>query len=89
MDAREFAEWMEYDRIEPLGDQRQEIMLAQIPYITALVNSGRGKRPQLSDFMPKWGPKKKPTADELGAKFRAFVGMFNKTSGAGRDRKVP
>ena len=90
MDAREFAEWLAYDKMDPIGDERQEYMLAQIPYIFALVNAGKkGRKIKLSDFLPKHGPKRRASNKDLAGKFRAFAGMFNKTSGAGQDRKVP
>lgn len=54
MDAKELAEWMAYDRLEPFGEQRADLRSAMVCTIMANAWSGKGKRLKVDDFMPKF-----------------------------------
>ena len=71
MSAKELREWEIYlTRVEPQGQERQDLMLAQIAQIVAQgteqltsVWAGkkyRAKRYRLRDFMPDWDEALKP-----------------------------
>lgn len=90
MDAREFAEWIAYDKLDPIGDERMEYMHAQTAYVTAVANAGKkARRIKFSDFLPKHGPKPKKTQGQIEGTFRMIANAFKKNSGAGKDQKVP
>jgi hypothetical protein len=53
IDSREFAEWMAFDQIDPVGDERTDLMLAQLAalFFNANRDSGTSARSP-ADFMP-------------------------------------
>ncbi|WP_370612344.1 DUF4035 domain-containing protein [Citrobacter meridianamericanus] len=53
MTASELALWVEYDRINPVGDIRRDIQTAQI---VSAVYGAQGVKVTLSDATLRWGP---------------------------------
>lgn len=61
MSAREFAEWMAYDQLEPIGAYRDDARMAILDAVvaTAFSDPKKGRKPKPEDFMP-WLPKPEP-----------------------------
>lgn len=62
MDSREFAEWMAFARLEPIGERRGDWQAAAIAVTIANANRDTKKRKEpfaVSDFLLRFG-----TADE-------------------------
>lgn len=60
MEFHQFARWMEYNEISPIGEQRADLRMGQICAVVATVAAGMsGKRRKFkpSDFMFKFGEK--------------------------------
>ena len=81
IDSREFAEWIAEYSIEPWGEVRTDLMLAQLCAI--MVNAWRGKGVKAAktiDFMPRFD---KPQADKLTTSaqmavfFQTMVQMYS------------
>lgn len=75
MDAREFAEWLAYDNIEPLPGGNRDDQRAGV-IASAIANAGKkkGSKPvQWDDFLPPY-EKRKPNSDwrDLLTKVEAF-----------------
>ena len=52
LDSREFAEWMAFYRMDPWGEERADVRMAQLCAMYANVNKGkRGKQYKIEDFM--------------------------------------
>ncbi|MBT8199580.1 MAG: DUF4035 domain-containing protein [Acidimicrobiia bacterium] len=50
--SREFAEWIAYDRLEPIGDDRSDHMIAQLTAILANIHRRPGtKAYTVTDFL--------------------------------------
>lgn len=73
--------WLAYDRIQPIGPERNDLGLAQICCIIAQVNAKKGKRFKPSDFMPFLEAKRQKTALELEQSFMRYARMHNNTIG--------
>jgi hypothetical protein len=82
MDAREFAEWIAYDAIEPFGGNREDQRAGTI--VAAIINQHRRSPTQWSDFLPPY-EKRKPSTDwrDLLAKVEAL-----NVSLGGEDRRI-
>jgi hypothetical protein len=53
--SRELTEWMAYSRLEPFGEERQDVRSAIIACTIANCNRGKNQPPyKLADFMPKF-----------------------------------
>lgn len=72
----QFAEWMAYSRLEPWGEERDDLRMAIIASTIANVNRGKNSKafsPQ--DFMPQFEPEtEEQAAERLIAKARAALG---------------
>ncbi len=56
MSASEYAEWFEYYKLEPWGEERADLRAAGVSATIANVNRGKkGKTYQPSDFLLKFG----------------------------------
>jgi len=64
MSSREFAEWVAYDRINPIGPERADWRAALIAWMIACAFRGKGRPPAIKDFMPEWDVQPK-TAKEI------------------------
>ena len=66
MTASEFAEWYEFYRLDPWGEERADWRAGMIASVLANVNRGKkGRTFKPEDFMPEFGPKE--TAQQSGA----------------------
>lgn len=50
LDSEDISEYMAYDRLEPIGGEKEVYMIAQLTALLANVNGGKTK---VSDFIPK------------------------------------
>ena len=78
IDSREFAEWIAYSRISPIGDERQDAMLAQVALCVASAFSRKGANLKLRDYMLFREPEPPQTAEQALRVFDAFAKRHNK-----------
>ncbi len=73
IDSAEFSEWLAYDQIDPIGQQREDLR-AGIIAATVANSSGNSKHQfKPEEFMPRFGePPKRQTAEEQ----MAILGMI-------------
>ena len=76
MPAGLFAQWCEYDRLEPWGD---EVTNNQLASLCAIIAQFAGvKDAKVGDFLPiEKEPPKPKSNEELHAKFTQFAGLHN------------
>lgn len=70
--SREFTYWKAYYKLEPRGEQRFDLGIAQLAALVAnmLQRGKRRKRFKVSDFVPNWDPvKRRNTPKMVLAKF--------------------
>jgi hypothetical protein len=73
VDSRELAEWMAYDRLDPLGDERADYRAAIIAATVANRSRGKGERSYSpADFVPDFDAQP-PTHAELAEKARLLA----------------
>lgn len=53
MDADEFAEWLAFDQLSPIGGERADCLAAMQSALTANLWSKRKVSPK--QFLPRWG----------------------------------
>lgn len=82
MDAREFAEWVAMERIDPLPQEWP--MWADAMALQANIWRGKGRTIKRDDFMPVKPPRKILTRDEMAAKFAQFFAERERYSGGNR-----
>jgi len=79
--SREFAEWLAYDRFDPIGGLRDDARAGIIAATIANCNRGKGQRAfTAADFMPEYegnAMTRKQTPDEIQARFRLFAEAHN------------
>lgn len=51
MDSAEFQEWKAYLSIEPIGEERDDLRAALVPYMLACAFSKKSKRVKFADFI--------------------------------------
>lgn len=74
VDSPEFSEWKAFYELEPFGPDRQDVGHAITATVIANAHRSSGGRPfEVSDFIPRWEPKRPATPDELLAKFQVFA----------------
>ncbi len=74
--SREFAEWMAYDRIDPIGRDRDDWRAVFLATLLANIHRPKGKRPyRLKDFWPRWD-NTEPDEEELARKIKAAMGAL-------------
>jgi hypothetical protein len=74
--AREFAEWMAYDRIDPIGRDRDDWRAVFLAAMLANIHRPKNKRPyRLKDFWPRWDTTD-PDEEELARKIKAAMGAL-------------
>lgn len=88
MTPRQFAEWLEYERLEPFGDRRADYRAALIAMMLANINRDTKRRPtpwKLEDFLLANGEgaeaprgKRKQTWQEQLAIAKAIATAFNR-----------
>jgi hypothetical protein len=58
----------------PLGSERGDYQAALVAHTVAtMLGSGKGQRPSLSDFLLRWGPRRRQSAKEMLDVFRALA----------------
>ena len=77
IDAREFAEWMAYDNIEPFGEQRADWRIAQLCCLVANSLGGKGPPATLKEFMMDTSRKVRQSAGQMLAVMRSYVAGHN------------
>lgn len=88
--SRELAEWRAYEsEYGPLGPERGDWQAANIAYTVAVMAAGKkGKRLKVTDFVLKWAPKRRKSAEEMLNVFRALQAK-QQAAAAARDAKQP
>lgn len=71
--SAEFAEWIAYDRLEPIGDRRSDYQAAVIAYVTAQCHSSKRLDPAEFLKMFEFGPNRPASADDIASKLKAFT----------------
>jgi hypothetical protein len=76
MTSLQFAEWMAYSRLEPWGEEREDLRAGIVASTIANVNLRKGKKPfKPQDFMPSFEPvSEEEQAARLLAKMRMALG---------------
>ena len=55
--SAQFAEWLAYSRVEPWGEDRDDLRTGIVASVIANSNRGKGKKPyKPQDFMPDFEP---------------------------------
>ncbi len=74
--SKQFAEWMAYSRLEPWGEDRDDLRMGIMASTMANVNRGKNQKPyKPQDFMPSFEPEtEEQAAERLIAKARAALG---------------
>ena len=74
--AREFSEWMAFDRIDPIGRDRDDWNAASIAHTVAEAHRTRKEPYKLKDFLPQYGKPERPTPEQLSHKIRSIFGAL-------------
>lgn len=75
--AREFAEWIAYDAIDPIGRERDDWRAAAILTMLANIHRGKGKPAyKLKQFWPNWD-RTPPDEEALAAKAHAIFSSLS------------
>ena len=74
--SRDFAMWMAYSRLEPWGEERDDLRMGIVASTIANANRGKGQKAFTPDqFMPSFEPEtEEQAAERLIAKARAALG---------------
>ena len=60
----EFNHWLAFNRIQPIGDDRMDVLFAMLSSLTANINRQKGQRSyNFNDFLPQWRPKRQSEED--------------------------
>ena len=63
--SAQFAEWMAYSRLEPWGEDRDDLRMGIVASVIANSNRGKGKKPyKPQDCMPDFEPEDEAAAIE-------------------------
>ena len=54
INSREFAEWIAFDRLDPIAEERADARAAMIAHLLACAFRGKGRAPKFEDFMPDY-----------------------------------
>lgn len=69
MTSAQFAEWMAYSRLEPWGEERDDLRTGIVASTMANINRGKSRKPyKPTDFMPSFEP---ISEEELAARMLA------------------
>ncbi len=79
--SHEFAEWLAYDRYDPLGGFREDARAGTIAATIANCNRGKSQRAfTAADFMPKFegqSMSRRQSPDEMAARMKLFADAHN------------
>jgi hypothetical protein len=84
IDSREFAEWIAYDRMDPIGQDRADLRAALVSATVA--RSIGGGKAEINDFMLKFEPRENPKPKDWRT-LRANMLALVKNSGRKRKGK--
>jgi hypothetical protein len=77
IDARELTEWMAYDALDPIGDERGDWRAGIIAATVANRHRNKGETVHKpSDFVPRFGEPERPTQEQLIEKAKLFALMM-------------
>lgn len=78
----EFAEWAAYNRIDPIGRDRDDLRIAMLCTLVASMARSKGQRaPKVADFMPRFEEAVEPvrrTGKQIAAVLNTWARMHNK-----------
>ena len=76
IDSKEFDEWRALHSIEPIGQERLDILFADLAYTIACVN---GSREQYESFLRDWWtpPITEPNRQQCDMLWAKICGFFN------------
>ena len=82
IDSHEFAEWLAYDRISPIGEERQDLNAGIISATIANAHAAKGRHFKAADFMPDFEkPYKRASVEEMMMRVKmAFGGKIRNGS---------
>ena len=74
--SKQFAEWMAYSKLEPWGEERDDLRMGIMASTIANVNRGKNQKPfKPTDFMPQFEPEtEEQAAERLIAKAMLALG---------------
>jgi hypothetical protein len=79
MTSPQFAEWMAYSRLEPWGEERDDLRMGIVASTVANVNRSKDRKPyKPTDFMPSF----EPVSEE--EQVAALLAKARKALGGGR-----
>ena len=87
IDSREYAEWIAFDRLYPIGLDRADWHAAMIASVLANAFRGKGRRFRVQDFLPEFGPRPQKTPEQIGAVLMQFAKMHNARIAAAKKGK--
>jgi len=64
IDSEEFAWWRAYDKVNPFGEERADLQIAQLCCLYANAHAKKGKRFKVEDFMPEFNAQPKRQSGE-------------------------
>lgn len=72
MTAREFASWEAFYRVEPWGEEREDLRMG---IVCSVLSASRGQRSKPGDYIPQWwsAPKPAQTSDQILGVVRGWV----------------
>ena len=82
--VREFAEWIAYDRLEPIGAVRDDIRMAILATVVARGAGSKTAKPK--DFMPKFDGPDQQGIDEMRRNMERFAAEHNAANAERRRR---
>ncbi len=75
MSSAEYAEWIAFMGLEPIGEVRADLRAGIVASTIANVNRGKRQKPfKPADFMPDFGPKR--DSKRLSRRLRAVMMKF-------------
>ena len=70
------AEWVAFDRIDPIGDWRGDAQAAQVAVTSANIHRGKRKPYEVKDFLLSWEPRRGQSLQEMADMARAATLAF-------------
>lgn len=76
MTSLQYAEWIAYSRLEPWGEDRDDLRMGIVASVIANSNRGKGQKPfKPQDFMPDFEPvSEEAQIEQMIAKARKALG---------------
>jgi hypothetical protein len=59
MSVSEFREWLAFNHLSPIGDERADVLHAIGAYASVKPHTRRGSSLKVGDFVPKWSEEQK------------------------------